>query len=94
MGGGVRRVRGGAIPVERRGFEPGLADREGLLSGEKERIAKAALVLAAALASGSAFEARRAAVDLLDPQVRELLRVRSAARRRLVAWRVRLATCA
>lgn len=39
----VRRVHGGAIPVERLGFEPGLADREGLLSGEKERIAKAAL---------------------------------------------------
>jgi DeoR family fructose operon transcriptional repressor len=39
----VRRVHGGAIPVERLGFEPGLADREGLLSVEKELIAKAAL---------------------------------------------------
>lgn len=39
----VHRVHGGAIPVERLGFEPGLADREGVLSGEKERIAKAAL---------------------------------------------------
>jgi DeoR family fructose operon transcriptional repressor len=39
----VRRVHGGAIPVERLGFEPGIADREGVLSGEKERIAKAAL---------------------------------------------------
>jgi len=39
----VRRVHGGAIPVERLGFEPGLADREGVLAGEKERIAKAAL---------------------------------------------------
>lgn len=39
----VRRVHGGAIPVERLGFEPGLAQREGLLSAEKERIAKAAL---------------------------------------------------
>lgn len=39
----VRRVHGGAIPVERLGFEPGIADREGLLSGEKERIAKAAI---------------------------------------------------
>ncbi|SFJ81740.1 DeoR/GlpR family DNA-binding transcription regulator [Cellulomonas sp. KH9] len=39
----VRRVHGGAIPVERLGFEPGLADRQGPLSGEKERIAKAAL---------------------------------------------------
>lgn len=39
----VRRVHGGAIPVERLGFEPGLADREGRLSVEKELIAKAAL---------------------------------------------------
>jgi len=39
----VRRVHGGAIPVERLGFSPGLADRERVLSGEKERIAKAAL---------------------------------------------------
>jgi DeoR family fructose operon transcriptional repressor len=39
----VRRVHGGAIPVERLGFEPGIADREGILAGEKERIAKAAL---------------------------------------------------
>jgi len=39
----VRRVHGGAIPVERLGIEPGLADRERMLAGEKERIAKAAL---------------------------------------------------
>jgi DeoR family fructose operon transcriptional repressor len=39
----VRRVHGGAIPVERLGFEPALADRERVLAGEKERIAKAAL---------------------------------------------------
>jgi DeoR family fructose operon transcriptional repressor len=39
----VRRVHGGAIPVEQLGFEPGLAQREGLLAGEKDRIAKAAL---------------------------------------------------
>jgi len=39
----VRRVHGGAIPIERLGIEPGIADRERLLSGEKERIAKAAL---------------------------------------------------
>ena len=39
----VRRVHGGAIPVERLGFEPGIADREGKFAGEKERIAKAAL---------------------------------------------------
>jgi DeoR family fructose operon transcriptional repressor len=39
----LRRVHGGAIPVERLGFEPGLADREGRLAGQKERIAKLAL---------------------------------------------------
>lgn len=39
----VRRVHGGAIPVERLGFEPGIADREGKFAGEKDRIAKAAL---------------------------------------------------
>ena len=39
----LRRVHGGAIPVERLGFEPGIADREGKFAGEKERIAKAAL---------------------------------------------------
>ena len=39
----VRRVHGGAIPVERLGFEPGVADRETRFAGEKERVAKAAL---------------------------------------------------
>lgn len=39
----VRRVHGGAIPVERLGFEPAISDREGRLAGEKERIAKLAL---------------------------------------------------
>src|SRR5437879_3773862 len=39
----LRRVHGGAIPVERLGFEPGLADRDMVLTAEKERIAKAAL---------------------------------------------------
>lgn len=39
----LRRVHGGAIPVERLGFEPGIADRESLLAAEKERIAKRAL---------------------------------------------------
>ena len=39
----VRRVHGGAIPVERLGFERALSDRESLLAGEKERIAKVAL---------------------------------------------------
>lgn len=39
----LRRVHGGAIPVERLGFEPAVADRESHLAGEKERIAKLAL---------------------------------------------------
>jgi DeoR family fructose operon transcriptional repressor len=39
----LRRVHGGAIPVERLGFEPGLALRATALTGEKERIAKAAV---------------------------------------------------
>lgn len=39
----LRRVHGGAIPVERLGFEPGLADRDAVMMAEKERIAKAAL---------------------------------------------------
>ena len=39
----LRRVHGGAIPVERLGFEPAVADREGRMAGQKERIAKAAL---------------------------------------------------
>ncbi len=41
--GVLRRVHGGAIPVERRGFEPAPATRDAVLTAEKERIAKAAL---------------------------------------------------
>lgn len=41
--GVVRRLHGGAVPVERLGFEPGVAVREGVLVPEKERIARAAL---------------------------------------------------
>jgi DeoR family transcriptional regulator, fructose operon transcriptional repressor len=41
--GVLRRVHGGAIPVERIGFEPALAARDSVLTGEKERIAKVAL---------------------------------------------------
>ncbi|WP_326558444.1 DeoR/GlpR family DNA-binding transcription regulator [Micromonospora sp. NBC_01796] len=41
--GMLRRVHGGAIPVERIGFEPALAARDAVLIAEKERIAKAAL---------------------------------------------------
>ena len=39
----LRRVHGGAIPVERLGFEPGLATRDAVMTTEKDRIAKAAL---------------------------------------------------
>ena len=41
--GVLRRVHGGAIPVERLGFEPGLPARDAVLTTEKDRIAKAAL---------------------------------------------------
>lgn len=41
--GALRRVHGGAIPVERLGFEPELAARDEVMTAEKERIAKAAL---------------------------------------------------
>lgn len=41
--GVIRRVHGGAIPVERLGFEPALAARDAVMTGEKERIAKLAL---------------------------------------------------
>lgn len=41
--GVLRRVHGGAIPVDRLGVEPGVADRENQAQSEKERIAIAAL---------------------------------------------------
>jgi DeoR family fructose operon transcriptional repressor len=41
--GVLRRVHGGAIPVERLGFEPAVAARESVMIEEKTRIAKAAL---------------------------------------------------
>ncbi|MEU3015938.1 DeoR/GlpR family DNA-binding transcription regulator [Nocardiopsis sp. NPDC007018] len=41
--GVLRRVHGGAIPVERLGFEPALTVRDSVMTQEKERIAKAAL---------------------------------------------------
>jgi DeoR family fructose operon transcriptional repressor len=41
--GVLRRVHGGAIPVERLGFEPALAARDTVMTAEKERIAKVAL---------------------------------------------------
>jgi DeoR family fructose operon transcriptional repressor len=41
--GVLRRVHGGAMPVERFGFEPNVAMRENRFAAEKDRIAKAAL---------------------------------------------------
>src|SRR5689334_22382738 len=41
--GVLRRVHGGAIPVERIGFEPAVETRDAVLIDEKEQIAKAAL---------------------------------------------------
>jgi DeoR family transcriptional regulator, fructose operon transcriptional repressor len=41
--GVIRRVHGGAIPIERLGFEPALAARDSVMTAEKERIAKAAV---------------------------------------------------
>ncbi|WP_026361415.1 DeoR/GlpR family DNA-binding transcription regulator [Amycolatopsis nigrescens] len=43
--GELRRVHGGAIPMERMGFEPGVSARESVMIAEKTRIAKAALEL-------------------------------------------------
>ncbi|HET8977440.1 MAG TPA: DeoR/GlpR family DNA-binding transcription regulator [Solirubrobacteraceae bacterium] len=39
----LRRVHGGAIPVDRLGFEPKLAERDSAMADEKARIARAAL---------------------------------------------------
>jgi DeoR family fructose operon transcriptional repressor len=41
--GALRRVHGGAIPMERIGFEPALDTRDSVMTEEKERIAKVAL---------------------------------------------------
>lgn len=41
--GVIRRVHGGALPVERLRFEPGVSERAAAMAGEKDRIAKAAL---------------------------------------------------
>jgi DeoR family transcriptional regulator, fructose operon transcriptional repressor len=39
----LRRVHGGAIPIERLSFEPELTARDAVMQAEKERIAKAAI---------------------------------------------------
>jgi DeoR family transcriptional regulator, fructose operon transcriptional repressor len=50
--GVLRRVHGGAIPIERLGFEPAVAARDSLMTTEKERIGKASLT---ALPDGGAI---------------------------------------
>jgi DeoR family fructose operon transcriptional repressor len=93
--GVVRRVHGGAIPVERLDFEPQLSTRQQRLTAEKERIARAALVELPAegvvlLDSGSTTET----LARLLPTDRELTVVTSslpiatllAARRNLTLW--------
>src|SRR4029453_14719501 len=41
--GVLRRVHGGAMPVERLGFEPGLAARDAVRRAQKERVPQAGL---------------------------------------------------
>jgi DeoR family transcriptional regulator, fructose operon transcriptional repressor len=41
----LRRVHGGAIPIERLGFEPAVGTRAEVLTAEKDRIARVALTL-------------------------------------------------
>jgi DeoR family transcriptional regulator, fructose operon transcriptional repressor len=41
----LRRVHGGAIPIERLAYEPGVDTRDVVMTAEKERIAKSALEL-------------------------------------------------
>lgn len=41
--GQLKRVHGGAIPLDRLGFEPAVETRHGAMTAEKDRIAKAAL---------------------------------------------------
>ena len=60
----LRRVHGGAIPVERLGFEPALAARDTLLTAEKDRIADEEIV---AMAEGL----DRVVVISSDREVRE-----------------------
>ena len=87
--GVVRRVHGGAIPVERLGFEPAVAAREEVMTAEKERIGKAALaelpedgavVIDAGTTTGRLAEAipadRELTVVVNSPPLASLLAVR------------------
>ena len=75
--GVVRRVHGGAIPVERLGFEPAVAARDVVLTAEKERIAKAAIAElpdeGAVLIDAGTTTARLAeALDQLDDAILQI----------------------
>jgi len=87
--GVVRRVHGGAIPVERLGFEPAVAARQEVMTAEKERIGKAALaelpedgavVIDAGTTTGRLAEAipadRELTVVVNSPPLASLLAVR------------------
>jgi DeoR family fructose operon transcriptional repressor len=69
----LRRVHGGAIPVERLGFEPALSARDAVLVAEKERIAKAALAElpaeGAVLVDAGTTTARRAEILPMDREL-------------------------
>ncbi|WJK38846.1 DeoR/GlpR family DNA-binding transcription regulator [Solwaraspora sp. WMMA2056] len=105
--GVLRRVHGGAIPVERIGFEPALATRDAVLTTEKERIAKAALaelpVEGAIILDAGSTTARLAAILPTDreltvvvnsPTLATTLSVRNNLQVLLLGGRVRSRTMA
>lgn len=105
--GVLRRVHGGAIPVERIGFEPALATRDAVLTTEKERIAKAALaelpVEGAIILDAGSTTARLAAILPTDreltvvvnsPALATTLSVRNNLQVLLLGGRVRSRTMA
>lgn len=79
----LRRVHGGAIPVERLGFEPALAARDTVLTAEKDRIAKAALAElpeeGSILLDAGSTTARLAAILPVDRQLTVLTNALPAA---------------
>ncbi|GAB3432897.1 DeoR/GlpR family DNA-binding transcription regulator [Actinophytocola sediminis] len=79
----LRRVHGGAIPVERLGFEPALAARDTVLTSEKDRIAKAALAElpeeGSILLDAGSTTARMAAILPVDRQLTVLTNALPAA---------------
>ena len=105
--GVLRRVHGGAIPVERMGFEPALAARDAALTDEKERIAKVALadvpregaiILDAGTTTARLAQAlpadRELTVVVNSPAIASILGVRSNLKVLLLGGRVRGKTLA